>query len=175
MKMRPARFNIYLLTAFGLLLLAVGCRTPEDKEHKEHSKDAATFRVFLASKAAEHAGVAVYRSSPIELHIDHEPLLTEGDLESAAVVEAPGGYTIQAQFNGHGALVLEGATVGHKGQHLAIQSTWTETRWLGAPVITHRISNGQLVFTPDATREESERIVRGLSNVVAKIKADSML
>ncbi len=37
------------------------------------------------------------------------------------------------------------------------------------PRINRRISNGELVFTPDATREEAERIVKGVNNVSKKI------
>ena len=42
-------------------------------------------------------------------------------------------------------------------------------RWLAAPVISHRISDGVLVFTPDATREEAEEIALGLNNVSKKV------
>jgi hypothetical protein len=170
MKIPPLRFNIYLLVL--LAALAIGCRTAQ--ERKEH-KQASTLRIFVESgRDASHAsGVTVYRNNPIHISVDREPVLSEADLESAAVVDVPGGYAISAQFNGHGALILEGVTVAHKSQHLAIQSNFGETRWLAAPVITRRISNGELVFTPDATLDESYRIVRGLTNLVAKIKKDS--
>ena len=42
-------------------------------------------------------------------------------------------------------------------------------RWLAAPVINRRISDGVLVFTPDATREEAEEIALGLNNVAKKV------
>ena len=37
-------------------------------------------------------------------------------------------------------------------------------------MITKVISNGRFVFAPDATREEAERIVRGLNNMAKKLK-----
>ena len=37
--------------------------------------------------------------------------------------------------------------------------------WLAAPMTNKRISDGVLVFTPDASREEADRIVLGLNNV----------
>ena len=131
--------------------------------------------MFLeANRGGGHAsGVSIYRQSPLRVDLERSPFLSEADLDSASVVDLPGGFGIEAQFNGHGALVLEGVTVAHKGQHLAIQSNFGENRWLAAPVINRRISNGDLVFTPDATREEAERIVRGLTNVVRKIKKKS--
>jgi hypothetical protein len=43
-----------------------------------------------------------------------------------------------------------------------------DCRWLAAPVISHRIGDGVLVFTPDATREEAEEIALGLNNVAKK-------
>ncbi len=171
MKIGFTPFNIYLLMA--VVSLAAACASPEERKHK---KEASTLRVFVESNtdaSARDRGVPVYRQSPIRVNINREPLLTEADLAVAEVVEMPGGFAIRAQFNGHGALVLEGATVAHKGQHLVVQSSFGETRWLAAPIIKRRISNGELIFTPDATREESERIVRGVNNVIAKIKKKS--
>jgi hypothetical protein len=170
MKIRLTRFNIYLL--FLLAVLATACQTSEERRL---SKEASTLRVFLASPAEHGSGVAVFRASPVHFKVEHEPLLTESDLETASVIDQPGGFSIRAQFNGHGAMVLEGATVAHRNQHLAIESTFGETRWLAAPVINRRISNGELVFTPDATREEADRIVRGLTNVVHQIKRESFI
>jgi hypothetical protein len=167
MKIRPLRFNIYLLLILAVFL--VSCKTPEERKK---GKEASTIRLFLETNrdGAQNGGVAIYRSHPIRLNVDREPFLTEGDLEVASLVDLPGGFGIKAQFNGHGALVMEGVTVAHKSQHIVVQSNFGETRWLAAPLITRRISNGELLFTPDATREEAERIVRGLNNMVAKIK-----
>jgi hypothetical protein len=171
MKMPRPGFNIYLLLL--VISLAAACKTPEERKK---SKEASTLRLYLETSrdGSDHtSGVPIYRENPTRVRIDREPFLTEADLESAAVVDMRGGFAIQAQFNGHGALVLEGVTVAHKGQRIAVQSYFGESRWLAAPVITRRITNGELTFTPDATREEADRIVRGLTNVVAKIKKQS--
>jgi hypothetical protein len=46
--------------------------------------------------------------------------------------------------------------------------------WLAAVMIRQPISNGQLYFTPDASRAEGFRIVRGLRNVIEEARdADS--
>ncbi|MGD0813138.1 MAG: hypothetical protein ABSA83_06010 [Verrucomicrobiota bacterium] len=49
-------------------------------------------------------------------------------------------------------------------------NTTRESAWLGAVLIRQRISNGMFRFTPDASRAEGVRIVRGLRNVIAKAK-----
>jgi hypothetical protein len=175
MKTRSAPFNIYLLPLLLVpFALWIGCQTSEERKQ---SKEASTLRLYLESGHAESvsSGVSVYRQSPVHFNFEREPFLTEGDLQTAEVVDLPGGYGIRAQFNGHGALVLEGVTVAHRGRHIGIQSFFGEMRWLAAPVITRRISNGEMVFTPDATRDEADRIVRGLTNVVYQVKKDSFI
>jgi hypothetical protein len=42
--------------------------------------------------------------------------------------------------------------------------------WLAAVLVRQRISNGAFRFTPDASRAEGDRIVRGLRNVIAENK-----
>jgi hypothetical protein len=171
MKIRSAPFNIYLLVV--LVGVVFGCRTTEERKL---DRQASTMRFFLDSGRDSHNnGVAIYRQNPIRVSLESQPFLTEGDVDSAALIDLPGGYAIRVQFNGHGAMVLEGATVAHRGRHIGVQSDFGETRWLAAPVITRRISNGEFVFTPDATREESERIVRGLNNLIAKFKKRSII
>ena len=56
-----------------------------------------------------------------------------------------------------------------------IFSEFGQARWLAAPMINKRISDGNYVFTPDATREEAERIVRGVNNVIKSIAKESNL
>lgn len=172
MKIRPASFNIYLLGV--LALLAISCQTSEERKQ---SQEASTLRIFLESAHRDSfsSGVSVYRQSPVQFNFEREPFLSESDLETASVVELPGGFGIRAQFNGHGALVLEGVTVAHRGSHLGVLSNFGESRWLAAPLIKHRITNGELIFTPDATRDEADRIVRGLTNVVHEIKKKSFI
>jgi hypothetical protein len=47
-------------------------------------------------------------------------------------------------------------------------NTTRNSGWLAAVLIRQRISNGQFRFTPDASRAEGVRIVRGLRNVITK-------
>ena len=57
-----------------------------------------------------------------------------------------------------------------KDRRIAIFSQFGPARWLGAPIYQQKISNGVVFFTPDASRSEAERIVRGLNNVARKLK-----
>lgn len=173
MKIRLAPFNIYLLLLCAVVM-AVACKTTDERKK---GREASTLRLYLEipkSGMDPHGGtVPIYRQSPIMINVERTPFLTEADLEAASVMDVRGGFMIRAQFNGHASLLLENVTVSHRGQRIAIQSHFGETRWLAAPLISRRIANGELVFTPDASREESDRIVRGLTNVIAKIKKKS--
>jgi hypothetical protein len=69
--------------------------------------------------------------------------------------------------------VLEHNTAGNPGRHLVIFGQWgdklTDGRWLAAPLITHRIGDSLLAFTPDTTRDEADQLVLGLDNVAKNI------
>ena len=43
-------------------------------------------------------------------------------------------------------------------------------RWLAAPLVQTHITDGLLVFTPDATREEADQIAAGLNTVAKKLQ-----
>jgi hypothetical protein len=49
-------------------------------------------------------------------------------------------------------------------------NTTRQSGWLAAVLIRQRIANGLFRFTPDASRAEGLRIVRGLRNVIGKEK-----
>ena len=124
-----------------------------------------------------------------------DAVLTESDLSQAKLVDNPDGtYAIQLSFNDHGKLVLDMQTTSNPGKHLIIFAKfppkgWKEPKedagaavekppagqprmsaWLAAPLIPRNgFSNGALQFAPDASRQESELIVRGLNNMVAAL------
>lgn len=165
MQMCANRFNTYLLLA--ALLAGAGCQTAESEKKKEIS----TFRVHLSmpsNSAQPGQTVSVFRENPLFLTVEPRPFLTEMQVASAAVLDVMGGYVLQVQFDRRGMWLLEQYTVANKGRHLAIFSqfgtTADESRWLAAPAIQKGIGDGSLVFTPDASREEAERIVHGLLN-----------
>jgi preprotein translocase subunit SecD len=173
MKISRARFNMILATALaGFPAALAGCKSSEEKK-KEKAGTFLHFHLEANADGSPHnVTVPIYRAHPIMVTVEREPVLDEGYLKDAQVVDADimGGLAIEVKFDDSGTRLLESITVANRGKRLAIVAHWTETRWLAAPLITKRISNGVFIFTPDATREEAERIVRGLKNVVKKLQ-----
>jgi len=164
MSRRLCVFNGFL--ALALLVLFAGCATKGKKEYS-------SFRVHLESdpgSADRASAITVYRTAPMQVAIDREPLLDETLVRSASIIDQPVGFAVQVELTRRGAWILESATASHKGRHLVIFSHFGQARWLGAPMITGLNRSGRLVFTPDATREEAERFVRGLNNTAHKIE-----
>ena len=177
MKFWFRQFNIYLL----LLLLtgATGCQSNPDKKAAEQTKvkpekEASTLQLCLEVNpdgTDRNHPIEVYRDYPVTLNVMRVPFLDTGDVDGAAVVEVMGGFSIKIQFSQpHGARRLEQATTAYRGQRIAVMSQLGDVRWLAAPRITNTISNAEFFFTPDATPEEAERIVRGLNNVAKELK-----
>src|SRR5688572_3635640 len=160
------RFNIIL--AMFLLVVLPGCKTTEEKI----ANDAATnmrFHVETNPDGTRHNfPVSVYRANPIKMQVQAEAALDEEHMDKAEVVSADefGGYAIKITFSERGSQFLARTTSTYKGNRVAILCRWTELRVLAAPVINKTITDGVFVFTPDATREETERIVLGLNNVI---------
>jgi SecDF, P1 head subdomain len=177
MKIRWRAFNLFLLPV--ALSLAAGCgttgpnhkTTPSDRDLK---KEVSTLFLHLEVNpdgTGQEWQVPIPRDDPVFVNVSKTPFLDVGSLAHAAVVnETHGIFAIKLQFDRHGALLLENVTASNSGQRIAIFSQFGQDRWLAAPRITGRISNGVLSFTPDATRAEAERIVQGLNNVVAKLQ-----
>jgi preprotein translocase subunit SecD len=163
------RFNIYLVAACALIL-AGGCLTHRGKDKKE----ATTISLHLETDPDGLSDIgpeSIGRADPIIVSVNKTPFLDGGDLDEASVVDEPGGlYSIRLKFNWQGAAVLDSTTSSNPGRRIAVYSAFGDARWLAAPVIHQRISNGILTFTPDATHEEAERIVRGLNNVAKGLK-----
>ena len=174
MMIRPQRFNTYLLVTLAAAVVAVcGCRSIGDKKPKNLLS---TLRLHLqasfdGTKANE--SVPVYREKPVWVNVDKMPFLTEGNVASASVIDGLGGYVLNIQFDHDGIVLLEKCTVANRGRKIVIFSQFgkeiKDYRWLAAPMINRRISDGVLVFTPDATREEAEEIALGLNNVSKKV------
>jgi len=143
----------------------------EDKAEKDPAKHASTIRLHMETESpGMGAGkIKVLRNDPVSINVEKNAFLDEGFLEKAVVLDTVGGHMILLKFNQQGALRLQMWTVAKTGRRIAVWARWTEGRWLGAPVAARALEDGVLAFTPDATREEAERIVRGLNNVAIKL------
>jgi preprotein translocase subunit SecD len=172
MMIRGQRFNIYLLVALAAAL-ACGCQSSGDKKPK---KTLSTLRLHLeagSDRTKTSESIPVYREKPIWVNVQKEAFLTEANVAAASVVDEVGGYVLRIQFDQNGSILLEEATIANHGRKMAIFSQFADQlkdyRWLAAPLISHRISDGLLVFTPDATREEAQEIADGLNNVSKQV------
>lgn len=169
MKAITRRFNLFL--ALASLALLCGCQT--DKK----PKDVATLRVFIESNTANSGStktVSVLRSDPMLVTIYGEPILSEANIVEARVIDTRGGFAIQIQFDEISGTILEQYSAANPGRHFAIMAQWGQklvnSRWLAAPLITRRIADGKLSFTPDMTREEADQLVLGLNNAARSNK-----
>jgi hypothetical protein len=164
MKIGPACFNAFLL--FCLAGLGAACHTPGSHEKL------AGISVYMESipdGSDRNGPIVIGRSIPIQVNVDREAFLTEKNLKEASVVETNGLYSIELQFDQKGTWLLEQYSIANRGRRAAVLGAWGERRWLGAPRLERRISDGVLVFTPDATREEAVKLVEGLNRSAKEI------
>jgi len=173
MKVYARRFNIYFALAFAMALVC-GCQTDKEKQKKDQIS---ALRVHLQANqntVGVTVPVTLLQSNPVSVTIAHDPILRESNVVAARVIETPGGFAIEVQFDETSSLMLEQFSSANPGLHFVIFGQWSEkivdSRWLAAPLITKRISNGQLAFTPDINREQADRFVLGLNNVAKKLK-----
>jgi hypothetical protein len=169
MKVCARSFNVYFSLAAALLVIC-GCETAKDRM-------TAALRVHFETVAGGPPGtsqtVSVLRSDPVAVTINPDEILTEANIIAARVVDVSGGFAIELQFDETTAWQLEQYTSANPGRHFVIFGQWSDKaadgRWLAAPMITHRIANGVLSFTPDCSRDEADKLVFGLNNVAKKI------
>ena len=137
---------------------------------------ASVLRVYIettADSASTSKTVSVLRSHPVPVTIATTYILTEANIVAAKVIDSQGGFAVQIQFDENGTWMLEQYSASNPGKHFVIFGQWgknaADGRWLAEPLITHRIADGALVFTPDASPEEAAKLVLGLNEVVRKI------
>jgi hypothetical protein len=171
MKSWRGSFNIYFTVV--LLFVVAGCRSSgRAKDEKKMS----AMHLFLetAEDGSPGNGRVLVTRQKIPMTIQREPFVTELDVAHASLIDDTGGFSIMVAFNEHGTLALDMATVGSKGRHIAVRTQYPDfTRWVAAPMITGRIANGVLQFSPDTTREEAVRIVAGLNKVAKANKKEN--
>jgi hypothetical protein len=170
-------FNLYLLGIAALLAAACGCQSDQAKADKH----LASLRLYVENRAQLPGGgqtVSVIRANPVLVTINTEPALTEANIIRATLLDSPVGYAVEIKFDELGTYSLEQYTSAYEGKHFVIFGQWSDhpvdSRWLAAPIITHRILNGVFAFTPDASHEEAKQLVLGLNNMAKKIATGKM-
>ena len=168
MNFYSRRFNLYFCPA--TLLLVAGCALLDPAGHH-----VAALRIHLegdAGSADSNQTVSVIRSHPVQVAIAKNPILTESDVVGARLIESPNGFAVELKFDEIAGWGLEQETAVNPGKHLVIFAQWgkkpDDGRWLAAPSINRRVAAGTLVFTPDASREEAEKFVKGLNLAAEK-------
>jgi preprotein translocase subunit SecD len=170
MRIWPRHFNLYFTLVLALAsCLLCGCETAKHKKDKQVS----AMRIHLEADADVPdvtQSISILRTDPIQLTIDKEPIFTEVNLVTTKVVDTQDGFAIQFSFDESSTLILEQYTASNLGKHFAIFGQWGEKladgRWLAAPMITRRVFDGSLTFTPDMSREEADQFVLGLSHAI---------
>ena len=175
MKVYSRQFNLFLALAL-LPALFCGCSM-----FGSRNEPLAGMRVYMeVAPGAVVAGgnetktVSVLRSSPVTVTIDKDPVLTEANLVAAKVIRTPDAPAIEVRFDENGTWILEQYTAANPGRHFVIFGSWGKdlknTRPLAAPLITQRINDGILSFTPDMTLDEANAFVQGLNNVIKQFQ-----
>jgi len=172
MMIRILWFNTYLALALVFALTA-GCKSAKPSETKPHKLKEASLRLHLEVNpdgSDRNEDIPVGRQDTFRVNVEKRAFLTEFNIERASVVDTMGGYSITVQFDKEGTWLLEQYTAGNRGKRVAIAAEFGEMRWIAAPVMSQRIGNGLLVFTPDVSREEAEKLVGGLNNLAKKVR-----
>lgn len=176
MLFQTRRFNIILWLLLCSFAVA-GCRSTASKREKAPG----LLRIHM--EATRHIDgrttpITVFPSSPMTLEIEATPFLTEQFVRDAQVIDSLGGFAMVIQLDHSGRLLLEQYTAVNRELRLAIFSRfplpstekYTETnRWLGIPKVSQSLTNGMIIFTPDATRLEAEQIAKSLRNTAKKL------
>ncbi|HEU5397544.1 MAG TPA: hypothetical protein VFV81_10265 [Verrucomicrobiae bacterium] len=171
MRILARQFNLYF-TLLAAVALFCGCQSDKSKSAR------AILRIHIETPADDFGTtrtISLIRDNPVTVTISKDPVLTEAAIKAARVIDTPGGFAIELQFDDTGSLMLEQYSASNVGKHFVIFGQWgkkiTEGRWLAAPLISHHIGNGVLAFTPDSSREEADQLVAGLNNVAKETHA----
>jgi preprotein translocase subunit SecD len=178
MKIRRARFNIYLWLSLSLIMAAGGCHTANN-EKKAPKKGYALLRLHLEVNldgTDKNGTVMVGRRTAFPVTVNKLAFIEASHLGRVSLLDDDhGGFKMKVQLNRQGTWLLEQYTVANKGRRIAVFAELEDFHWIAAPLITQRISDGVFTFTPDVSREEAEKLVLGLNQAVKKIRSRNNL
>lgn len=171
MNMTPTTFKL-CLAAIGL---AVGVSACSSLGKPKGVVASLRLHIQVAPDSSDRsAPVPIYRAKPVMINVEKTPFLDERSLTNAVLMEVGDGFAIQVQFSHSGAKILEQHSTSFRSRHCAIACQWGEktitNRWLAAPLFNRTISDGTLMFTPDASHEEAVLIVNALNNAIKFIQ-----
>ena len=169
MVIRLVRFNLKLLLSVSLLATVVGCQSPEARQ----ARQPATLRIHLETNPnppGHSERILVLRSAPVAINIEKSPFLNEAHIASARLLDTAEGFIVSLQLNQQGQWLLEQYTAANSNRRYAIRTQFRQNtnafdRWIAVPLISHRVTDGKINFTPDADRTEAEAFVQGWNNV----------
>jgi preprotein translocase subunit SecD len=180
MKGNLRRFNLFLALA-ALAGLLAGCKAMNELGFKK-DEPLGAMRVHIELSQADLAGskemaemVTVLRADPVNVTIDKDPVLTENNLVAAKLVKTPDAPAIEVRFDENGTWILEQYSAANPGRHFVIYAQWgkdlKDGRWIAAPLITKRLNDGILSFTPDMSTNETDQLITGLKNVIKQFQS----
>jgi len=167
---RLSNWNLAATLALGGLL--AGCATGSKEDQLS------TIRIHLEVNPLmerHNMTATVLRAHPIDLIVAEEPLVHEGFLDEAGIVTSGDTFSLRLKFDDTGSRLLANYTAINLGKRMAVMAQFPESRWLAAPVISGRITNGVVMFTPDADLAETRRLIDGLNLVIHDRKKHSLL
>lgn len=176
--MRGARswFNLLLVLSLASGLVSGAAESSDtSRKRSRKPKPVERIRVHVESRhdIAERSLKVEVGQGPgaMKFQVEKLPILNEVHVERAALLEVPGGFQVQLKFDSLGAKILESYTAAAAGRHLLLLTEFDEeSRWIAAPLIRRRIGDGVLAFSPQITREEADRLVKGLNQAIDKRK-----
>ncbi len=112
----------------------------------------------------------VYQASPKMVHVAPKPVLVGGPgiLQGTRVIDTQDGlHAIQLNFTSRGKALVEYLTTNYRDRRLYVvvahsdqsKTNGVNSRCIGVSYIRGTLRASSMVFTPDASREESENIV----------------
>lgn len=167
----------FVVAGTVLLLLLCGCAGVWPKK-----RTPVVLRFHLESVVMDPAhtvSVAVGRESGLFVAVDGRPILDENNVLDLSVMDQFGGFSCKVLFDRRGTWLLEQASTTHRGRRCVVYCEFPYggtniSRWIAAPVLTGRITDGVLIFTPDLTRSEANALVKAVQPVIRKNKKESL-
>ena len=126
-------------------------------------KDAATLSMHLPASAGlpESRRIPLIVPNPhLTLEVDSFAVLTERDLDKVDLKGQGEEFLIRLVFNTHGTITLDSVSNNNRDEMLVVL---INGRPVAAPRLKRRIVDGTFEFTPDLSREEAEKVVKGLN------------